>query len=176
MWRRILAEWRKGSCSKNSIPKNIFPMLLKRLCDGLNEKKQNLVAGFKACGIFPKDQEQVLKRLPPANSQPVQEVLGNAVATMLEEYISPRQTASRKRGLKITPGADIADLKSSRSDARKRNVLLQNPMIPVKMKGKFASSATSWTLHEVEAEMWIGRDVTIVICGITKSASETMVD
>ncbi|CAK8691083.1 unnamed protein product [Clavelina lepadiformis] len=133
MWRRILAEWRKGSRSQNSIPKNIFSMLLKRLCDGLNEKQQNLVAGFKACGIFPKDREQVLKRLPaPANSQPVQEVLGNAVATMLEEYISPRQTSSRKRGPKITPGAavsscDIADLNSSRSDARKRKRAAAEP-------------------------------------------------
>ncbi|XP_076807574.1 uncharacterized protein LOC143450773 [Clavelina lepadiformis] len=128
MWRRILAEWRKESRSKNSIPKNIFPMLLKRFCDGLNEKQQNLVAGFKACGIFPKDREQVLKRLPPANSQPVQEVLGNAVATMLEEYISPRQTATRKRGPKITPGAAISSCDiSSRSDARKRKRAAAEP-------------------------------------------------
>ena len=36
--------------------------------------------------------------------------------------------------------------------------------------------STSWTLHIVEEEMWIGRDVTTVICGITESVSVTMVD
>ena len=126
MWRQILAEWRKESHSKNSIPKNVFPLLLKRLCNGLCKKQENLVAGFKACRIFPKDRDQVLKRLPPANTQPVQEVLGNAVANMLEEYVSPRQKSSRKRGPKITPGAavssrDITNMNSSRqSRVRKR--------------------------------------------------------
>ncbi|CAK8677955.1 unnamed protein product [Clavelina lepadiformis] len=51
---------------------------------------------------------------------------------MLEEYISPRQTSSRKCGPKITPGAaisscDIADLNSSRSDARKRKRAAAEP-------------------------------------------------
>ena len=42
--------------------------------------------------------------IPPASSQPVKEVLGNAVASMLEDYISPKGKTVQKRGPKISPG------------------------------------------------------------------------
>ena len=49
-WKRILETWRKDSRTRGSIPKGHFPGLLSRLYSHL--KPENLVAGFKASGIF----------------------------------------------------------------------------------------------------------------------------
>ena len=62
VWRTILVNWRKERRNKGTIPKEIFPLLLDRAV--VNLKKENLISGFKACGIVPKNMEQVLKRLP----------------------------------------------------------------------------------------------------------------
>ena len=67
VWKTILVKWRKESRNKGTIPKEIIPSFLKRAV--VNLKKENLISGFKACGIVPQDMEQVLKRLPGANKE-----------------------------------------------------------------------------------------------------------
>ena len=64
VWENILEKWREETNSKGSIPKNQFPNLLKHLCDNL--PAANLVSGFRSCGIFPTDRNEVLKLLPGA--------------------------------------------------------------------------------------------------------------
>ncbi|CAM1312261.1 Uncharacterised protein g5927 [Pycnogonum litorale] len=110
MWRRILEDWRKESRVRGGIPKTVFPSLLKRLCNQVEEKKSNLVAGFKACGLVPQDEQQVLKRLPDENNnttETVQEALGEVVANMLKEHISPPAQSRKKRGPKVAPGKAV---------------------------------------------------------------------
>ena len=51
VWRTILVKWLKESRNKGTIPKEVFPSLLNRAF--VNLKKENLICGFKACGIFP---------------------------------------------------------------------------------------------------------------------------
>ena len=67
VWKTILVKWRKESRNKGTIPKEIISSLLNRAV--VNLKKENLISGFKACGIVPQDTEQVLKRLPGANKE-----------------------------------------------------------------------------------------------------------
>jgi hypothetical protein len=67
-WRSQLLEWKMSN--KGAIPKDKFPRLLKKGLDGISELKitENLKAGFKACGIFPLNPNEVLKRLPNTSS------------------------------------------------------------------------------------------------------------
>lgn len=45
--------------------KNCFPGLLKKLFDEIgNTMSKNITAGFAACGIYPLNKEQLLKKLP----------------------------------------------------------------------------------------------------------------
>ena len=111
-WRQILDGWQKESRSKGCIPKSQFPGLLKRLFNAL--PPSNLVSGFRACGIYPLDRTQVLKRLPSNNRDPGGEgtaaALNESVMSFLESNCGLNQTpnqAARKRGKKISPGQAI---------------------------------------------------------------------
>lgn len=120
-WREILQGWRKESRSKGSIPKEQFPTLLSRLMNTL--KAQNLISGFSATGIFPLDRHQVLKRLPGANKELVEEgdneVLNASVLTLLKENVGlgvePGKQQKRKRGQKCEPGKRILGLHNENS-------------------------------------------------------------
>jgi len=46
IWRKIVYEWRKEARTRQSIPKTVIATLLKRLCNQMQEKGSNLVAGF----------------------------------------------------------------------------------------------------------------------------------
>lgn len=62
-WRNILEEWEKSSGrNEATVPKDRFPTLLKKLCDSL--RSENVIAGFKKCGIVPLDRNKVLSMLP----------------------------------------------------------------------------------------------------------------
>ena len=63
-WRRIIDEWRSTPSGKKhtTLPKGMFPSMLKKLVETLNT--ENLVAGFRACGLSPVSAEPLLARLP----------------------------------------------------------------------------------------------------------------
>ena len=113
IWRAILEQWRKESRLKGSVPKEVFPALLKRLCDKL--LPQNLVSGFRATGLCPLNREEVLKRLPGANRDPggpeTSEVFNDSVMELLQTHCGlnkfAQKRAPRKRGKKIAPGKAI---------------------------------------------------------------------
>ena len=62
-----MEAWRKEARIKGSIPKSQFPGLLRKLESRL--KSENLIAGFRATGIWPLDRDEVLKRLPGTNQE-----------------------------------------------------------------------------------------------------------
>ena len=99
-------KWRNESRVRGSVPKSTFPMLLNRLVVGMVAKKENLVSGFQACGLWPLDQDQVLKRLPPivavtANSLRIN--FGESVAELLESHVGASAQPKKKCGPKVTP-------------------------------------------------------------------------
>ena len=46
----------------DNLPKTVFPSLLSKILRRL--RRENLVPGFQASGMYPLDSHQVLKRLP----------------------------------------------------------------------------------------------------------------
>ena len=61
-WCKILKNWKVQNPGQTTLPKDSFPRLLKQLEECLNV--ENLISGFKTCGIYPLDPEQLLKKLP----------------------------------------------------------------------------------------------------------------
>lgn len=64
-WRKTLMDWKLKN--RGTIPKDIFPRLLRRALEHLDENGKtapNLKSGFKGSGLYPIDRNQVLKRLP----------------------------------------------------------------------------------------------------------------
>ena len=111
-WRRIMEAWRKEARIKGSIPKSQFSGLLRKLESRL--KSENLIAGFRATGIWPLNRDEVLKRLPGTNQDiggtAVYEVFNDAVIDILQKHCGPSTSGvSRARGKKIqvTPGRRI---------------------------------------------------------------------
>lgn len=65
-WRSILLDWKKGP-GKNeaTIQKSKFPSLLNKLCESC--KSENVISGFRKCGIVPLNRKEVLKMLPSSD-------------------------------------------------------------------------------------------------------------
>ena len=162
-WKRILESWRKESRARGSIPKSQFPGLLKRLYSQL--KPENLVAGFKASGIFPLDRQECLKRVPDVNKdvggETVKDIFNDSVLDILKKHCAPVTTGTRKRGKKIdvTPGkrVTVADINNndagpstgtSTSAARQDDVPL--PVVPDDVEMESASDS------QVEPESAVG--------------------
>lgn len=67
-WRDIMEEWKKGpGQNESTVPKDKFPGLLKKLFDSVQE--ENVLAGFKKCGISPLCRNKVLMMLPSNNTE-----------------------------------------------------------------------------------------------------------
>jgi len=62
-WRETLTEWKSGAGRHMpTAPKEWFPRLLGKLLDRVQPtSSSNLVSGFKKCGIYPLDREQVMQ-------------------------------------------------------------------------------------------------------------------
>jgi len=46
-----------------TLPKHLFPVLLSRVVQMVEETvKQNLISGFRKCGIYPVNKDQLLQR------------------------------------------------------------------------------------------------------------------
>lgn len=67
IWRSILSVWKETKTGSRftTIPKDVFPSLLKQLMVQLNENQgSNLISGFRKCGIYPFNKEELVSRLP----------------------------------------------------------------------------------------------------------------
>ncbi|CAB4034515.1 jerky homolog-like [Paramuricea clavata] len=87
--RKILKEWKLQNTGQATLPKDAFPRLLKELEESLNLK--NLVSGFKTCGIYPLNAQELLRKLP---SQSFPEDINNSVSNVLEQLKSMRDLES----------------------------------------------------------------------------------
>ena len=98
-WSKILNAWKSSHLKENTVPKSVFPKLLKDLVGDLNE--ENLVNGFKKCGIYPLDRNQVLRRLAhETNSQEANQHVDECLINMLKSA-SGKDDAAPKRGKKF---------------------------------------------------------------------------
>ncbi|KAK9883062.1 hypothetical protein WA026_001267 [Henosepilachna vigintioctopunctata] len=118
-WRQILEEWKKGpGRAEATVPKDKFPTLLKKLCDLL--KEENVIAGFKKCGLAPLNRNKVLSMLPkiidedvnqnPENIQKDTEAVDNSFKELLQSLRHDQTPNIRKRRTKVNvkPGKSIS--------------------------------------------------------------------
>ena len=104
LWRKILGEWKEAHLEiHNTLPKEKFPALLKQLVDKTDSTiTANLVSGFKACGIFPCDRNEVMKDFNMILSP---DELGGSLVTYLKDQ---RQVKMAKAdSLKVSRGKKL---------------------------------------------------------------------
>ena len=89
--RKILKEWKLQNTGQATLPKDAFPRLLKELEESLNLK--NLVSGFKSCGIYPLNAQELLRKLP---SQSLPEDINNSVSKCCSQAIEINAWSNRK--------------------------------------------------------------------------------
>lgn len=70
MWRSVLNTWRIKTRRQGSIPKEVFPPLLRDLWQQMEiNSPSNLCSGFWETGLCPLDPQQVLKNLPGSTTK-----------------------------------------------------------------------------------------------------------
>jgi len=113
-WRSVLTAWKEtAGRSKASLPKDKFPGLLAELIQKLEPHvKQNLLSGFRACGIVPLDRQEVLKKLPGQSSEAsTSATVSAAVIDMLGtlRYGEKEETVRRRRRkVDVEPGRSVS--------------------------------------------------------------------
>lgn len=109
-WNIILEGWRKESRTSGSIPKEIFPLLLHRFWNMVQDHgySKNLESGFAATGISPLNPDRVFAKLLDTKQATLDtSVLNEAVVEMLKENLTRGEAVSRKRGARIEPGKGL---------------------------------------------------------------------
>ena len=99
-WRKVMADWKKQSRSSKPFPKEIFPILLTKLVNSMQNLPDLLKSGFQTCGLHPLDRRQILMKLPQAPKQGAEQVLDEVVKGLLEESIG-RYPKRKVKGGKI---------------------------------------------------------------------------
>ena len=123
----------------DNLPKTVFPSLLSKILRRL--RRENLVSGLQASGVYPLDSHQVLKRLP--NVVTLDEVdnalLNESVLQILKENVGiEKKHVQAKRGRKITPRIKIPSLSDDKNDApgpSKNKKLLTKEILRMKIFG-----------------------------------------
>lgn len=112
-WREILTEWKqKEGQNEVTLPKFKFPTLLKRLMTRIDGTvKNNVVNGFRKCGIIPLDPQPVLARLPPMpiDLNESQNAVENSFASFLSALRPDGNNVRKtKKSLKVAPGKSVS--------------------------------------------------------------------
>ena len=110
LWRACLSQWRLETRLQSTIPKVTFPMLLARVFKQL--KSENLLAGFKAAGVWPLDSAPVLKHLAGSRNPEGEEmhnILNEACLQLLSQSLakSSKDPKLGSRGRKVEAGKAI---------------------------------------------------------------------
>ena len=114
-WRKILNEFRKTKVGQKetSIPKNVFPTLLKKLIERLERNgKTNVVSGFRKCGIFPLDVKPLLERLPKPESSKEDDAaaMDTSLINILTEMRQAGPSRAKKsKTIKVSPGKSVSE-------------------------------------------------------------------
>ena len=109
-WRSIISAWKQTNVGRkyNTLPKDCFPAKLKKLMDDL--KTENMIAGFKACGLVPLNREEVLKKLPqkPPSADESITAIDSTIIEHLESLRGskdvPGPSKRRRKKLNVVPG------------------------------------------------------------------------
>ncbi|XP_069357707.1 uncharacterized protein [Maniola hyperantus] len=119
-WRQILDEWKESPEGQRSptIPKNLFPALLKRLWENIMDNSaDNLKAGFRKTGIYPTDETPVLQRLPNFKDAEEPSLISENFIQYLEnkrkEVVEICGGKGRKKKLNVAAGKSISAQSSS---------------------------------------------------------------
>lgn len=116
MWRRVLDEWKVKSSKKvKTVTKDMFPKMLTKLYAHLYpnsiEHSDNIVSGFRTCGIHPLDKDVVLRRLPDGKSAQ-ESLVSEAVLEVLKSCRGvgdePPQKKARRKKVSVEAGKSIA--------------------------------------------------------------------
>lgn len=115
-WRKILTDY-KLSCRKSAgtVPKDVFPKLVKKLMLQLPNQASNLMSGFRKCGLYPLDPQVVLNRLPRDPTTGTERAADSSVSEAffdrLHEIRFGDSTASgknkRRKKMDVVPGRSI---------------------------------------------------------------------
>lgn len=114
-WRSILTKWKETDEGRRvtTVPKTIFPRLLKDLMEALSERQlTNLKAGFKACGIHPLNRNEVVKKLCDSVFESSGDHIERVSESFLAELRSKRddigpKKAVRRKKVNVPPGKGI---------------------------------------------------------------------
>lgn len=112
-------QWRATSSGKKhgTLPKTLFPRKLKQLVEVLNT--DNLIAGFRTCGLHPVSPDPVLAKLPRAEAV---NMMDDQIMDHLKTLRGQNEEAGpshRRTRLNIAAGCAVGDDGSS-SDAESR--------------------------------------------------------
>ncbi|KAJ8027225.1 hypothetical protein HOLleu_32307 [Holothuria leucospilota] len=119
MWRSVLNTWRIKTRRQGSIPKEVFPPLLRDLWQQMEiNSPSNLCSGFWETGLCPLDPQQVLKNLPGSTTKLREgtkerdaDVIGrdfdDSSIQLLKENHGQKDQPKQKCGKKVEPGAQI---------------------------------------------------------------------
>ena len=109
IWRKILKDWKMRNQSFTTLPKDSFPKLLKELMDTLN--LENLKSGFKACGIYPMDPNEVLKKIPGESAKEIQLNVSQVVLQRLQNMRNQEERPKiRRKRVQVDPGKSITSV------------------------------------------------------------------
>lgn len=117
-WRSVLLNWRQTTRGKKAValPKNCFATLVKRTLElNAHHSSSNIIAGFRAAGIYPLNRQEALNRLAeyaktPINVTDVKEALGES----FKSYLSEIRTADlgiqnqRKFQMPVSAGKSVS--------------------------------------------------------------------
>lgn len=109
-WRRILEKWKMNEGRRAAtIPKDRFPHFIKELLESIKpNQEKNIQSGFRKCGIYPLDRQQVLNRLPSApaeDARQIEENVNNVVVDMLKSMRHSDTPVQRRRRKKVDVAA-----------------------------------------------------------------------
>jgi len=114
VWRNILTKWKESiSGSKYStVPKDLFPTLLSELINNIKANAgQNLISGFKKCGIFPFNKQKLLDRLPQnlsgVDNEFVDAVFIEHLDAQRQDYLGTSGTKKNRKKLNVPSGKSI---------------------------------------------------------------------
>jgi len=153
IWRSILTTWKESKSGSKypTIPKDLFPTLLNELINRLEENKtQNLVSGFKKCGIYPINKQCLLDRLPNNLSEHDNSIISEAFIDQLEskrtEYLGTSNIKRRKK-LQVPSGKSITVNDVTNVEDQKR--IKTKPIKSKKTKIQLSSSSSDEELDEI---------------------------
>ncbi|XP_013194622.2 uncharacterized protein LOC132903038 [Amyelois transitella] len=144
-WRDILFTWKKTEGRiLPTIPKNVFPKLLKKMLDKMEPNiKQNILSGFAKTGISPLNKEKVLNRLPGYVTRnefdaEEKEAIDESVLNLLKEMRYGPQNSrpiKKMKKLNVKPGRSVEDSTGYIDSDISNSEITPQPKISGKGKG-----------------------------------------